>query len=67
MSQRIAPPPQNGNEFAPDVWETFARFYDGHPPNSMVTMAHVPGLVSAFAALATACIRQPGMLRPDHK
>jgi alkylhydroperoxidase family enzyme len=68
MSQRIAPPPSdNDAQFDPDVWATFARFYDGKPPNSMMTMAHVPGLVSAFAALTTACIRQQGSIPPDQK
>ncbi|MCF8478612.1 MAG: carboxymuconolactone decarboxylase family protein [Pseudolabrys sp.] len=67
MSQRIAPPaPDNSPEHA-DVWETFSQFYDGRPPNSMLTMAHVPGLVSAFADLAKACIRRPGNIPADHK
>lgn len=33
----------------------------------MLTMAHVPGLVSAFANLAQACIRRPGNIPADHK
>ena len=67
MSQRIAPPATaNLPEFS-DVWETFSRFYDGRPPNSMLTMAHVPGLVKAFADLAQACIRRPGSIPADHK
>lgn len=67
MSQRIAPPSSEGESFDPDVWKTFAQFYDGSPPNSMITMAHVPGLVQAFSDLAQACIRRPGVLPADHK
>jgi len=52
MSQRILPPVQSEFSDNSDVWETFAQFYDGRPPNSMIAMAHVPGLVSAFADLA---------------
>ncbi len=67
MSQRILPPGQS--EFAQnsDVWKTFSQFYDGRPPNSMIAMAHVPGLVTAFGDLARACIRQPGSVPSDQK
>jgi alkylhydroperoxidase family enzyme len=67
MGQRILPPANS--EFAEnsDVWKTFSQFYDGRPPNSMIAMAHVPGLVSAFAALACACIRNPGKIPADQK
>jgi len=67
MSQRILPP--GDSEFAEnsDVWRIFAQFYDGRPPNSMLAMAHVPGLVAAFGDLARACIRQPGSVPADQK
>lgn len=67
MTQRIAPPAFSDAEDHKDVWATFSQFYDGRPPNSMLTMAHVPGLVSAFADLAQACIRRPGNIPADHK
>lgn len=67
MSQRIAPPAAADLPEFSDVWEVFSQFYDGRPPNSMLTMAHVPGLVKAFADLAQACIRRPGNIPADHK
>jgi alkylhydroperoxidase family enzyme len=67
MVQRIAPPKPDDLREHSDVWETFSQFYDGRPPNSMLTMAHVPGLVQAFADLAQACIRRPGSIPADHK
>jgi len=67
MSQRIAPPAAIDGAEHKDVWETFSQFYDGRPPNSMLAMAHVPGLVAAFAALAQSCIRRPGNIPADHK
>ena len=67
MSQRIAPPTVSDQPEHQEVWATFSQFYDGRPPNSMLTMAHVPGLVSAFAALTQACIRRPGNIPADHK
>ncbi len=67
MTQRIARPSLEKANFDPDVWETFARFYDGAPPNSMKTMAHVPGLVVAFSDLAKACIRNPGIVPASQK
>lgn len=66
MSQRIAPP-MEPNLRDGDAWTIFAKFYDGRPPNSMVTMAHVPGLPQAFADLAMACIRRPGNVPADQK
>lgn len=67
MPQRIAPAIATDHPDYSAVWHTFAQFYDGRPPNSMLTMAHVPGLVKAFADLAQACIRRPGNIPPDHK
>jgi alkylhydroperoxidase family enzyme len=67
MVQRIAPPKPDDLREHSDVWATFSQFYDGRPPNSMLTMAHVPGLVQAFADLAQACIRRPGNIPADHK
>ena len=64
MSQRIAAPATDSLPEHSDVWQTFSQFYDGRPPNSMLTMAHVPGLVTAFADLAQACIRRPGNIPP---
>jgi hypothetical protein len=67
MSQRILPPGQSELSAYSEVWKTFAQFYDGRPPNSMFAMAHVPGLVPAFADLARARIRQPGSVPSDQK
>ncbi|MCW5692607.1 MAG: carboxymuconolactone decarboxylase family protein [Pseudolabrys sp.] len=67
MPQRIAPPNTTNQPGNSDVWEIFSQFYDGRPPNSMLTMAHVPGLVKAFGDLAQACIRKPGNIPADHK
>jgi alkylhydroperoxidase family enzyme len=67
MSQRIAPPTATDQPGQSDVWQTFSQFYDGRPPNSMLTMAHVPGLVKAFGDLAQACIRRAGNIPADHK
>lgn len=67
MSQRIAAPVTINSPEYSEVWNIFSQFYDGRPPNSMLTMAHVPGLVQAFADLAGACIRRPGNIPADHK
>jgi alkylhydroperoxidase family enzyme len=67
MTQRIMPPKQNELEENSDALKAFAQFYDGQPPNSMLAMAHVPGLVTAFADLARACIRRAGHVPTDQK
>jgi alkylhydroperoxidase family enzyme len=50
-----------------DIWARFSQFYGGQPPNSMLTMAHVPGLVRAFSDLTAACIRNPGTVAAELK
>ena len=50
-----------------EMWDRFANYYGGRPPNSMLTMAHVPGLAAAFAELTTVCIRRPGTVPADLK
>jgi alkylhydroperoxidase family enzyme len=50
-----------------EAWDRFAGYYGGKPPNSMLTMAHVPGLVAAFSDLTAACIRKPGTVPADLK
>jgi alkylhydroperoxidase family enzyme len=49
------------------IWNRFAEFYGGAPPNSMLTMAQVPGLAGAFAELTNVCIRNAGSLGADIK
>jgi alkylhydroperoxidase family enzyme len=67
MTQRIAPPSQADARGSADAWQAFAQFYDGRPPNSMLTMLHVPGLFAAFAELAQVCIRRTGSIPADQK
>jgi alkylhydroperoxidase family enzyme len=50
-----------------EIWARFANYYGGQPPNSMLTMAHVPGLAAAFAEITSVCIRRPGTVPSDLK
>lgn len=50
-----------------EIWARFAGYYGGNPPNSMLTMARVPGLVAAFSELTSVCIRRPGAMPTDLK
>jgi len=50
-----------------EIWDRFASYYGGNPPNSMLTMAQVPGLVAAFSELTSVCIRRPGTVPTDLK
>jgi alkylhydroperoxidase family enzyme len=50
-----------------EIWERFASYYGGNPPNSMLTMARVPGLVAAFSELTSVCIRRAGTVPSDLK